>query len=108
MLAQSYDWLLFLADAGIAQFAHDMLLAPQGNRQAVQEAFVNSYGRATRGNVFTKVRMSLDADLALQGYFWENMRTLDKWFNVLSPRGRRLGSLRRELKTLATKNWQSK
>ena len=108
VLAQSYDWLLFLTDAGIAQFAHDMLLSPQGNRQAVQEAFVNSYGRATRGNVFTKVRMSLDADLALQGYFQENARTLDKWFNILSPRGRRLGSLRRELKTLASKNWQSK
>ena len=106
MLAQSYDWLLFLTDAGIAQFAHDMLLAPQGARQAVQEAFVNSYGRETRGNVFTKVKMSLDADLALQDYFQENIRTLDKWFNVLAPRGRRLGSLRRELKTLASKNWQ--
>lgn len=106
VLAQSYDWLLFLTDAGIAQFAHDMLLAPHGHRQAVQEAFVNSYGRETRSNVFTKVRMSLDADLVLQDYFRENAGTVDKWFNVLSPRGRRLGSLRRELKTLASKDWQ--
>ena len=106
VLAQSYDWLLFLNDAGIAQFAQDMLLAPQGRRQAVQEAFVNSYGRETRSNVFTKVRMSLDADLALQDYFRENKRTVDKWFSVLSPRGRRLGSLRKELRTLASKDWQ--
>lgn len=55
--------------------------------------------------MFTKVQMSLDADFALQDYFWENKRTVDKWFNVLSPRGRRLGSLRKELKTLASKDW---
>lgn len=106
VLAQSYDWLLFLTDEGIAEFAHALLLAPRGNRQAVQEAFVGSYGQGRSRNVFTKVQMSLDADLVLQDYFRQNIRKIDKWFNVVSPRGRRLVALRRELKTLAAKDWE--
>ena len=91
VLAQSYDWLLFLTDDGIARFGHDMLLVPHGHRKAVREAFVNSYGKGTRRNVFTKVQMSLDADLALQSYFREKVRAIDDWFNVVSPRGGRRG-----------------
>ena len=106
VLAQSYDWLLFLTDDGIAQFAHDMLLAPHGHRKAVREAFVNSYGKGMRRNVFTKVQMSLDADLALQSYFREKARAIDDWFNVVSPRGGHLIGLRRELETLASKDWE--
>ena len=105
VLAQSYDWLLFLTDDGIAEFTHALLLAPRGTRKAVREAFVGSYGQGPRRNVFTKVRMSLDADLVLQDYFQQNIRKIDKWFNVVSPRGRRLVALRRELKTLAAKDW---
>ncbi len=106
VLSQSYDWLLFLTDDGIGEFAHALLLAPRGTRKAVREAFVGSYGQGPRRNVFTKVQMSLDADLALQDYFRRNIRKIDKWFNVVSPRGRRLVALRRELKTLAAKDWE--
>ena len=106
VLAQSYDWLLFLTDDGIAEFAHALLLAPRGTRKAVREAFVGSYGQGPRRNVFTKVQMSLDADLVLQDYFRQNIRKIDKWFNVVSPREQRLVALRRELKALAAKDWE--
>jgi hypothetical protein len=43
VLAQSYDWLIFLTDCGLAQFIDELILNPTDEFIAVQEAFKNSY-----------------------------------------------------------------
>ena len=48
VLAQSFDWLLFLTDAGIAQFIDEVLLHPKGELAAAREAFLASYTRQER------------------------------------------------------------
>ena len=58
VLAQSYDWLLFLTDTGLAQFIYDLLLEPDKDYQDVREAFVNSYSGVRGRNRFTKVNIS--------------------------------------------------
>ena len=43
VLAQSYDWLLFLTDKGLAQFIDELILNPKQEYIKIQEAFRNSY-----------------------------------------------------------------
>ena len=69
MLAQSYDWLLFLTDAGLADFISELLLNPKPEFEAVKTAFLQSYAGASRQNCFTKVLMDAEADDALKRYF---------------------------------------
>jgi len=64
-----------------------------------------SYG-GTRGlNRFTKVRVDLKADHALQDFFKRNLCAVETWFNTISPRGRGILELKAELLTLASKRW---
>ena len=65
-----------------------------------------SYGKQTHGNVFTKVLIDLAADAAIQRYFSEHREVIDSWFNVVSPTGRTMREFRREVTTLAKKNWK--
>ena len=83
VLAQSYDWLLFLTDTGLAQFIYDLLLEPDKDYQDVREAFVNSYSGVRGRNRFTKVNMSLSADRAIQIYFERRLSDIEEWFNVI-------------------------
>lgn len=106
VLAQSYDWLLFLTDLGITQFIEDLLLNPQASLIAARVTFVASYTGKQGRNQFTKVKIALAADTALQSYFASNRETIEGWFNVISPVNRTLGDLKRELDTLRSKNWQ--
>lgn len=106
VLAQSYDWLLFLTDAGLAQFIEELLLKSSKQYAAIQDAFTQSYTAEKKKNQFTKVQMSADADKALQAYFTTNLRQIERWFNVISPREKTLSTLKTELTTLTTKNWQ--
>lgn len=62
VLAQSYDWLLFLTDAGLAEFIETLILNPQRRYQAVQDAFLASYTGQKTKTRFTKVQMNLEAD----------------------------------------------
>ena len=107
VLAQSYDWLLFLSDAGIAQFVNELLLHPSREMEEVKKAFLSSYVGQKGVNQFTKVRISLDADAALQSYFKTRMSVIQGWFNVIAPDGKTLAVLRKELDTLRNKNWEA-
>jgi len=106
VLAQSYDWLLFLTDAGIAQFIDELLFHPAKELAAAKQAFLASYTGKKGVNQFTKVQISLAADAALQSYFKSRMKVIEGWFNIIAPDGKGLAVLKDELDTLKTKNWQ--
>ncbi len=106
VLAQSYDWLLFLTDEGLSEFVESLLVKPALQYQPIRDAFVQSYTGKKGGNRFTKVNIDLAADLAIQHYFAENLSEVEKWFNVISPAGRSIAELKRELKLLASKDWK--
>ena len=106
VLAQSYDWLLFLTDVGIAQFIDELLFHPAKELAAAKNAFLASYTGKKGVNQFTKVQISLAADAALQSYFKSRMKVIEGWFNIIAPAGKGLAVLKDELDTLKTKKWQ--
>jgi hypothetical protein len=106
VLAQSYDWLLFLTDSGLSAFVESLLVKPSKQYKPIRDAFVKSYTGKKSANRFTKVRIALDADLALQEYFSVNLSEVETWFNVISPAGRSIAELKRELDSLSSKNWK--
>ena len=77
VLAQSYDWLLFLTDNGLARFVEDLLLNPGGEYREVRPAFTECYTGAKGGNRFTKVQIPLAADKAMQKYFSDNIKEIE-------------------------------
>ena len=66
VLAQSYDWLLFLTDDGLAQFIADILQSDAPDVAPAKKAFLESYTGRNAKTRFTKVQMALDADKVLQ------------------------------------------
>lgn len=50
--------------------------------------------------------MNIEADRILLEYFSENIRKIEKWFNVISPSGKTLVTLQDELESLKNKNWK--
>jgi hypothetical protein len=106
VLAQSYDWLLFLTDIGIAQFIDEVLFHPAKELEPAKKAFLASYTGKKGMNQFTKVQISLTADAALQAYFKSNQKMIESWFNIITPKGKKLETLKYELSTLKNKNWQ--
>ncbi len=109
VLAQSYDWLIFLTDAGLAEFITDLLLNPAPLLQPAQVAFLASYisaeGKKSK-NQFTKVQMHYEADQVLQTYFTRNQSRIEKWFNVIAPNNNSLSDLRTQLTLLRSKDWK--
>ena len=105
VLAQSYDWLLFLTDVGLSQFIDRLLLHPTPGLAAARDAFLASYSGERGHNRFTKVRMAAAADESLQEYFRTHATDIESWFNVISPLNATLPSLRFDLRKLATKDW---
>ena len=105
VLAQSYDWLLFLTDAGLSQFIDRLLLNPTPELAPAREAFLASYPRRSGTNIFTKVRMAVDADEALRSYFTAHEAEIEKWFNIISPRDGTIENLQADLRKLAAKDW---
>lgn len=105
VLAQSYDWLVFLTDDGIAEFITDLLLKPNQEFIPIKNAFDASYNSNKKGNIFTKVKMDLEADKALNRYFQINRKKIEKWFNIISPKKREIATLRKELDILTEKKW---
>lgn len=85
VLAQSYDWLLFLADEGLAMFIDTLLLNPTKAFLPVSNAFKQSYSQNNKPNRFTKVLMDIAADSLLRKYFSDNLESIQTWFNVISP-----------------------
>src|SRR5260370_17393520 len=60
VLAQSYDWLLFLTDAGLSEFIRDILLSENASVSPARAAFRSSYSATKTKNSFTKVQMPLE------------------------------------------------
>lgn len=106
VLSQSYDWLIFLTDNGLAQFIDDLLLNPIENNIKVQQAFQKSYSATKKKNVFTKVKMDFEADFVLLQYFKDNIDEIEQWFNIISPEGKSIDELKSELAELSSKNWK--
>lgn len=106
VLAQSYDWLLFLTDNGLSNFIDKLLLNPPSYLMPACKAFRESYSSGSRsgGNRFTKVRIDIDADRALINYFIDNQAEIETWFNVISPHNGTLEGLKSDLHKLSTKN----
>lgn len=106
VLAQSYDWLLFLSDKGLAEFINELLLHPEPLLKPARDAFLASYPTG-KGNRFTKKTMDVEADIVLQKYFRENEPRVDSWFNVISPAKSSIELLQKELLTLQKKDWKT-
>ena len=58
-------------------------------------------------NQFTKVKVALAADTAVQAYFSERKEVIDGWFNVIAPANKGLDALREELQILKDKQWKA-
>jgi hypothetical protein len=106
VLAQSYDWLLFLKDAGLAEFITELLLEPKPLLKPAKNAFLASYSGDKGKNRFTKVQMDYHADQVLQRYFKDNAKRIEKWFNIIAPVKGTMKLLKVELGQLRDKNWR--
>jgi hypothetical protein len=107
VLAQSYDWLLFLTDAALAEFIQDVLQGDQDHFQATRDAFVASFGRKGGATRFTKVTIDAEADAELTDYF-NAEQPWERWFNVISP-NEPIGKLRDDLvrlKSIHDQGWE--
>jgi hypothetical protein len=107
VLAQSYDWLIFLTDKGLAEFITDLILKPNPSQEPVKTAFLASYTAGKKKNTFTKVQMDYKADQVLQLYFKENLRRIEKWFNVIAPKGYSVQQLSLQISKLCSKDWKA-
>lgn len=105
VLAQSYDWLLFLTDVGLTEFIDHLLFNPKKEHKLIRQTFLSSYTEGKKKNQFTKVQMNLEADRILLDYFSTNLKTVESWFNIISPKKKKLSMLKDELKELKNKNW---
>jgi hypothetical protein len=106
VLAHSYDWLLFLTDAGLAQFIEKLLRNPVAELKPAKDAFLASYRADKTGNSFTKVKIDARADQALKRYFELHEREVESWYNVIAPHGGTLNQLQADLVKLAAKDWK--
>jgi hypothetical protein len=105
VLAQSYDWLLFLTDDGLAEFIADILQSNAHGVAPAKAAFLASYSAKKKENRFTKVQMALEADEVLQNYFTKNISRIEKWFNVISPKKASIVRLKTQIDVLSKKDW---
>jgi len=112
VLAQSYDWLLFLTDEGLVAFISDLIFGKSSESRFVKEAFLASYGKSQEGkkkptNRFTKTGMDIQAHWVLCEYFEKNRQTIEGWFNVIAPEKSTLSKLRKDLHLLVSKDWKT-
>lgn len=107
VLAQSYDWLIFLTDNGLSIFIENLLLSPKNEHEILQRVFLASYNEGKKKNQFTKVQMNIEADKVLTKYFSDNLTDIEGWFNVISPKEKTLSVLKIELEELKNKNWKN-
>lgn len=105
VLAQSYDWLIFLTDAGLADFIYELLLNPAKELEPAKDAFLSSYTGNKGNNRFTKVQMDSKADEVLVKYFSDHEERIASWFNIITPGGKSLVDLRNALYSLSQKDW---
>ena len=102
VLAQSYDWLLFLTDQGLYEFIDKLLINPTPELAPAKHAFMESYSKKGN-NRFTKVTMDINADEVLREFFEGHKSEIDAWFNVISPKGESIDLLKSDLRRLSAK-----
>lgn len=107
VLAQSYDWLIFLTDIGITEFIDEVIFNPLPKYTNIKKAFLASYSANKKKNQFTKVQMNIEADTQLLEYFSTNKKRIEGWFNMISPTKGSLKKLRAEIQTLHKKQWST-
>jgi len=105
VLAQSYDWLLFLTDLGLSTFISELLLDPIPELEPARAAFLASYSLHKKGNRFTKVQMDYKADQVLQKFFQNNAKEIQSWFNIIAPKAGSILTLLEDLSQLRSKEW---
>jgi len=106
VLAQSYDWLIFLTDAGLTEFITELLLEPKPLLEPARNAFLASYTAEKKKNSFTKVQMDYEADQVLQTYFRDNVNRIEKWFNIITPKNGTMKDVHFQISQLRDKNWE--
>ena len=104
VLAESYDWLLFLTDDGLTEFINNTVLN-KSKYPATYNAFTTSYAENKSGNRFTKVNMIYDAHVELARYFKTNRTRIESWFNVITPHDTNVSVLIEHLTKLQKKEW---
>ncbi len=98
VLAKSYNWLLFLTDNGLSRFIEETILHPLDERYTpIRKAFLDSYSEGKKENIFTKVKIDINADYAMQLYFRENIDEIEKWFNIIEPQQKSINDLKSDL-----------
>jgi len=107
VLAQSYDWLIFLTDTGLTEFITELLLKPKPLLEPARNAFLASYTAEKKKNSFTKVQMDYQADQVLQTYFQDNAERIESWFNIITPRNGTIKGLHSQISQLRDKNWET-
>lgn len=105
VLAQSYDWLLFLTDYGLAEFIETLLLSSSNEYKPIRNAFTESYKAKKVKNQFTKVQIHIDAHFAISQYFSNHLTKIEQWFNIISPIDKKISVLKEELQMLSKKDW---
>lgn len=101
VLANSFDWLLFLTDQGLASFVEDLLLYPKEKYKIVRENFIKTYSQGVKTKAFTKSKMPVEVDAQIQHYFKDNINRIEKeWLEVISPRKSTISDLKKGLADL--------
>jgi hypothetical protein len=95
-----------LTDSGLSQFISDLLINPKKEYEPVKAAFEASYSAGKSTNMFTKSRINLDADAAIAKYFTQNIKSIEKWFNVIAPSETSLYQLKNDLQILSHKKFE--
>ncbi len=85
----------------------DLILDPNSEYIKVQQAFKESYTPDKKRNVFTKVRMDIEADVALLKYFSNKSTEIQNWFNVITPKNKTILDLKTEIIELRSKQWSN-
>ena len=90
----------------MCQLIERLLLKPVAELKPARDAFLASYNANSAGNKFTKVKIGVEAALALKRYFELHEPEVESWFNVIAPRNGTLRQLREDLVKLVEKDWK--
>lgn len=103
VLAQSYDWLIFLSDEGLAAFIEKIVFSDE--LPSAKRAFQESYGDKKKKNRFTKSIIDKKAHFELEKYFSRNKDEINNWFNLISPPSKAIGDLKEQIESLCSMDW---
>lgn len=53
------------------------------------------------------MQINYEANQVLQAYFTRDLTRIEKWFNVIAPKGGTMGELRAQITRLRAKKWSA-